>query len=327
MNDNLTQQLHWDAIRPVLLQAFAKHGARDFWDQQWIRLIQEDFVAYFRAIQRHSGGILIDPELMGYILIPHNWKEYFYHTGSSFSIQSILENGLIPGGKESHRGDQTVFFTPLNPLVEILKKKSPVMITQFLKKCTSTVIGNIIKMPFIWKIIQSTRSRIAILANEVTCNHLERSCASRVHLQSNLSERRSNTVRKTLNPTTRAKSHTDKQLAIAAAAAVYLWWCVDEYKETCTGEPIWDKRRQRRHNGWSDLYKETCTGEPIWDKRRQRRHNGRSDLYKETCTGSWASCWEKATIRNWSSSRRGISRRYLARWSEDKWDHRKIGKV
>ena len=33
---------------------------------------------------------------------------------------------------------------------------------------------------------------------------------------------RSNTVRKTLNPTTSAKSHTEKQLAIAAAAAVYV---------------------------------------------------------------------------------------------------------
>ena len=73
--------------------------------------------AYFRAIQGHSGGIPIDPELMGYVLIPYNWKEYFYHRGCSFSISSVLENGLISGGKESHKRRQTIIFTPLNPFV------------------------------------------------------------------------------------------------------------------------------------------------------------------------------------------------------------------
>ena len=33
--------LHRDATRPVLLKAFAKHGARDFSDEQWLRLIHE----------------------------------------------------------------------------------------------------------------------------------------------------------------------------------------------------------------------------------------------------------------------------------------------
>ena len=77
--------------------------------------IPQNSLAYFRAIQRHSGGISIDRELMGYVLIPHNWKEYIYHRGCSISIQSILENGLIPGGKESDKGRQTVFFAHLKP--------------------------------------------------------------------------------------------------------------------------------------------------------------------------------------------------------------------
>ena len=33
--------LHWDAIRLVLLKAFARHGSRDFSDEQWLRLIHE----------------------------------------------------------------------------------------------------------------------------------------------------------------------------------------------------------------------------------------------------------------------------------------------
>ena len=56
-----------------------------------------------------------------------------FFSGCSFSIQSIPENGLIPGGHESDKGLQTVFFTPLNHFVEILTKKNIVMITQFLK--------------------------------------------------------------------------------------------------------------------------------------------------------------------------------------------------
>ena len=31
-------------------------------------------------------------------------------------LKSILDNGLIPGGKENDKGRQTVFFTPLNPV-------------------------------------------------------------------------------------------------------------------------------------------------------------------------------------------------------------------
>ena len=42
-------------------------------------------------------------------------RVHLNHRSCSFSIQTILENGLIPGGKESHKGRHTIFFTPLNP--------------------------------------------------------------------------------------------------------------------------------------------------------------------------------------------------------------------
>ena len=58
------------------------------------------------------------------------------------------------------------------------------------------------------KFIPSTRARIAILANDVTSNTRTQSSAGRLHLQSNLSERRSNTVRMTLNATTRTEGDT-----------------------------------------------------------------------------------------------------------------------
>ena len=121
--------LHLDTIRPLLLKAFAKHGARDFSEKHWLRLVHQgsrktrfencedsnNSLAYFRAIQGHSRGLTINPELMEHIPIPYNWKEFIFHWGCSFSIQSILENGLILDGKESKEGRQTIFFTPLDP--------------------------------------------------------------------------------------------------------------------------------------------------------------------------------------------------------------------
>ena len=148
--------LHWDAIGPVLLNAFAKHGARDFSGEQWLRLCHEgssktrfeycedsqNSLAYFWAIQGHSGGIPFDPELMVYIRIPYNWKKYIYHSGT---VQF--------GQTKSH----------------------------------AIIVHEPVPAECIYKVIPQSGDRI-------------------------LFERLS-------TPTTRAKSHTEKQLAIAAAAA------------------------------------------------------------------------------------------------------------
>ena len=119
---------HWDTIRPVLLRAFAQQGARDFDEGFWLHLIHEGSnkkrlecckdnngsLCYLRAIQGHSGGIPISPELMNHTLIPYKWKEYIFHRGISWNFRSILESGIIPRGKENDRAQQAVFFTPLN---------------------------------------------------------------------------------------------------------------------------------------------------------------------------------------------------------------------
>ena len=140
--------LHWDSISPILLKAFATHGARDFSDEQWLRLIHEGSskttfeycddsqksLAYCRAIQEHLGGIPLHPVLVVYIRIPYNWKEYIFRRGCSFSIQPVLE--WTDSGwtwKAAKNGRQSSSHH-LILLVETPMKKISVTITQTLKK-------------------------------------------------------------------------------------------------------------------------------------------------------------------------------------------------
>ena len=46
-------------------------------------------ILYFRAIQGHSGKTTVVPSLLDNVLIPEDFFEFIYHTGS----------GLIPKGK------------------------------------------------------------------------------------------------------------------------------------------------------------------------------------------------------------------------------------
>ena len=59
----------------------------------------ETFV-YLRPIQGHSGGTHIDPTLHDNVSLPNDFAEHIYHVGSSHDLDSIIQSGLIPGGKD-----------------------------------------------------------------------------------------------------------------------------------------------------------------------------------------------------------------------------------
>ena len=70
---------------------------------------------YFRTIQGHSGGNLIDHHCKAMYCYPMTFAEYIYHVGNVSAIHSIIRSGLIPGGKSLKRDRQSVFFTAVNP--------------------------------------------------------------------------------------------------------------------------------------------------------------------------------------------------------------------
>ena len=87
-----------------------------------IARIPESVLLYFRAIQGHTGGGMIPPNLMRHVAIPYIWKEFLFHRGCSYNVQSILRSGLIAGGRKSKQGRHTIFFTQLNLHYECIWK-------------------------------------------------------------------------------------------------------------------------------------------------------------------------------------------------------------
>ena len=70
-------------------------------------------ILYLRALQGHSGRSLIDPTFQDNVVIPIDFFQYIYHVGCAINLHSIINSGLIPGGKIlSNR--QTVFFLPVD---------------------------------------------------------------------------------------------------------------------------------------------------------------------------------------------------------------------
>ena len=55
--------------------------------------------SYFRVIQGHSGGLIISPRLMKYVMIPYKWKRLIFHVTRARDQYSIAEIGLVAGEK------------------------------------------------------------------------------------------------------------------------------------------------------------------------------------------------------------------------------------
>ena len=50
---------------------------------------QNGTIIRIRALQGHSHGVVINPNLFSLKQIPLNWKEHMYHTGSSSNYKSL----------------------------------------------------------------------------------------------------------------------------------------------------------------------------------------------------------------------------------------------
>ena len=70
---------------------------------------------YFRAIQGHSGGTLVDPTLQDNVLLPDDFADYIHHIGNAHDMHSIIQGGLVLG-RTLKRDRRSVFFTAVNSM-------------------------------------------------------------------------------------------------------------------------------------------------------------------------------------------------------------------
>ena len=75
-----------------------------------------DTILYLRVIQGHSGAKHVNPTLQDNVLLPGDFAEHINHGGSSHDTHSIIQSGLIPGGKDVKKGRRAVFFAAVNPM-------------------------------------------------------------------------------------------------------------------------------------------------------------------------------------------------------------------
>ena len=109
--------VYWSSLLLVPWRDFEREGARTFSDSQWLCDTQRgsnkprfpfcvdsnNSLLYVRAIQGHSGGDLIDHDLLNHVATPPRWKEYLCSVGSSFTVNSTLQARVIAGGKDTKR--------------------------------------------------------------------------------------------------------------------------------------------------------------------------------------------------------------------------------
>ena len=86
--------MHWDVTLPV---------EKEFTDEDWLHCLylgsiktrfeickdEHGELRKIRAIQGHSGGMIISPRLMNYVLIPYEWKRFICHVGRARDQSSI----------------------------------------------------------------------------------------------------------------------------------------------------------------------------------------------------------------------------------------------
>ena len=81
----------------------------------------------------------MDPTLQDIVLLLDDFAEYIYHIGNGHDMHSIIQGGLIPGGKSLKRDRQSMFFTAVNPMYA---NQDPEEVQYYLDKSRIAVYKN-----------------------------------------------------------------------------------------------------------------------------------------------------------------------------------------
>ena len=112
----ITSSSHW-SIR-TLLSFLQRGGGMKKRFQDCVDPSSPETFLYLRAKESHSGGTHGGPTLQDNVLLPSDFAEHIYHVGSSHVLHSIIQSGLIPGGKSVKKERHAVMFVDRHNGVE-----------------------------------------------------------------------------------------------------------------------------------------------------------------------------------------------------------------
>ena len=72
---------------------------------------QRGQIKYLRAPQGHSGGVSIDPTLQNNVQISLEWTDHIDHVGSTWVYRSVVDAGLLTGGKGDNQGRHVLLYS------------------------------------------------------------------------------------------------------------------------------------------------------------------------------------------------------------------------
>ena len=134
---------------------------------------------YLRAFQWHSRESAIDPALQDIVLLPKGFTEYIHHVGNASELNSIIRNGLIPGGKSLKRGRQAVFFM-------IRVWRNPTRLDETKDRAIQEYLETSSKYGMVVQFEAPLGGRIAILPNTVTCSRSPQHTTCSLHWESGM---------------------------------------------------------------------------------------------------------------------------------------------
>ena len=135
-----------------------------------------------RAIQGHTGGNLIAPELMGHVAT-NGKNSCFIEDVRLMSLQSSNQDSSLED--EKAKKEDRPYSSHLSTRSKTIQTKKNLAITyQNREKYTITVSGKYSGRRLLDQLSPSTRQTITILADKVSCCSCIQLCAGRLHLQS-----------------------------------------------------------------------------------------------------------------------------------------------
>ena len=150
-------------------------GGREFSDTDWLLHIYHGtskmrfqklhefskfLILYSCHPRTHWWAFLIAPELMGHVAIPYKWKVFLFHRGCSFNCTSILQSGLVAGGRKKQRRKTGRSPHALSIHLGTIQMKNILPMTcRYREKYAITISGKLCKTAFIGPILARAQDK------------------------------------------------------------------------------------------------------------------------------------------------------------------------